>query len=131
MGDFHFKFEREFCFDFLSSPPWQQLLFLVPESQDWDSLFVDKVSKFEEACLRSGISEESKISLVRDPSHYSKLRGESFFCSCSGGDVLRGLCVRVTSFFNAKIVLRETTNFNCNDVLFQVFLMMFAIGYTC
>lgn len=49
-----------------------QLLFVVPESQEWDSMFAEKVAEFDDACHRSGISEESKISLVRDPTHHSK-----------------------------------------------------------
>lgn len=51
---------------------FQQLLFVVPESQEWDTMFAEKVAEFDDACHRSGISEESKISLVRDPTHHSK-----------------------------------------------------------
>ncbi|XP_050693605.1 hepatoma-derived growth factor-related protein 2-like isoform X2 [Eriocheir sinensis] len=47
-----------------------KLLFVVPESQEWDSMFAEKVAEFDDACHRSGISEESKISLVRDPTHH-------------------------------------------------------------
>lgn len=49
-----------------------QLLFVVPESQEWDTMFAEKVAEFDDACHRSGISEESKVSLVRDPTHHSK-----------------------------------------------------------
>lgn len=52
--------------------PFFQLLFVVPESQEWDSMFAEKVAEFDDACHRSGITEESKISLVRDPTHHSK-----------------------------------------------------------
>ncbi|XP_042237951.1 hepatoma-derived growth factor-related protein 2-like isoform X2 [Homarus americanus] len=48
-----------------------KLLFVVPESQEWDSMFAEKVAEFDEACHKSGISEESKISLVRDPTHHT------------------------------------------------------------
>ncbi|KAG7160197.1 PC4 and SFRS1-interacting protein-like, partial [Homarus americanus] len=48
-----------------------KLLFVVPESQEWDSMFAEKVAEFDEACHKSGISEESKISLVRDPTHHN------------------------------------------------------------
>lgn len=47
-----------------------KLLFVVPESQEWDTMFAEKVAEFDEACQRSGITEESKISLVRDPTHH-------------------------------------------------------------
>ncbi|XP_063871360.1 lens epithelium-derived growth factor-like isoform X3 [Scylla paramamosain] len=47
-----------------------KLLFVVPESQEWDTMFAEKVAEFDDACHRSGISEESKISLVRDPTHH-------------------------------------------------------------
>ncbi|XP_047482374.1 hepatoma-derived growth factor-related protein 2-like [Penaeus chinensis] len=47
-----------------------KLLFVVPESQEWDSMFAEKVAEFDDACHRSGITEESKISLVRDPTHH-------------------------------------------------------------
>ncbi|KAK4301045.1 hypothetical protein Pmani_026781 [Petrolisthes manimaculis] len=48
-----------------------KLLFVVPESQEWDSMFAEKVAEFDDACHRSGITEESKISLVRDPTHHN------------------------------------------------------------
>ncbi|ROT61585.1 putative PC4 and SFRS1-interacting protein isoformX1 [Penaeus vannamei] len=48
----------------------KELLFVVPESQEWDSMFAEKVAEFDDACHRSGITEESKISLVRDPTHH-------------------------------------------------------------
>lgn len=47
-----------------------KLLFVVPESQEWDTMFAEKVAEFDDACHRSGITEESKISLVRDPTHH-------------------------------------------------------------
>ncbi|XP_068223817.1 hepatoma-derived growth factor-related protein 2-like isoform X2 [Palaemon carinicauda] len=47
-----------------------KLLFVVPESQEWDSMFAEKVAEFDDACIRAGISEECKISLVRDPTHH-------------------------------------------------------------
>ncbi|XP_045611083.2 LOW QUALITY PROTEIN: PC4 and SFRS1-interacting protein [Procambarus clarkii] len=47
-----------------------KLLFVVPESQEWDTMFAEKVAEFDEACHKSGITEESKISLVRDPTHH-------------------------------------------------------------
>ncbi|XP_064091672.1 hepatoma-derived growth factor-related protein 2-like [Macrobrachium nipponense] len=47
-----------------------KLLFVVPESQEWDSMFAEKVAEFDDACIRAGISEECKVSLVRDPTHH-------------------------------------------------------------
>ncbi|KAK7075126.1 Hepatoma-derived growth factor-related protein [Halocaridina rubra] len=47
-----------------------KLLFVVPESQEWDTMFAEKVAEFDDACIRAGISEENKISLVRDPTHH-------------------------------------------------------------
>ncbi|XP_076040122.1 uncharacterized protein LOC143024791 isoform X3 [Oratosquilla oratoria] len=47
-----------------------KLLFVVPETQEWDTMFAEKVQEFEDACRTSGISEESKVSLVWDPTHH-------------------------------------------------------------
>lgn len=56
-----------------------QLLFLVPEcgSSDWEEVFADKVRQFDNACTRQGILDDTKIALVRDPSHYAYHLGSS------------------------------------------------------
>ncbi|CAL4115451.1 unnamed protein product, partial [Meganyctiphanes norvegica] len=46
-----------------------KLLFVVPETQEWDTMFSQKVQEFDETCKKLCISEEKKMSLVRDPTH--------------------------------------------------------------
>lgn len=48
-----------------------KLLFVVPETQEWDTMFSQKVAEFDETCKKLCISEERKQALVRDPTHAS------------------------------------------------------------
>jgi len=53
-----------------------KLLFVVPETQEWDNMFALKVAEFDETCKKLCISEEKKMSLVRDPTHTSDVTQE-------------------------------------------------------
>jgi len=48
-----------------------KLLFVVPETQEWDTMFSQKVAEFDETCKKLCITEEKKMTLVRDPTNSS------------------------------------------------------------